>query len=112
MYSGLRSIWPLSSAGSGHLAGAEADAVAIDGVARVLEDLGVGLGHDRGFVEPVTDPILTVGLLLPPPVEQAPTTSTSIDAPRASMRENRMGLLLLCARRQARRCARTLPRDP
>src|SRR3954464_4293024 len=50
-----------------------------------------------------TEPILTVGLappvplepldaageLLPPPVEQAPT-STSTDAPRASTRDNRI----------------------
>src|SRR6059058_2533439 len=47
-----------------------------------------------------SEPTFTVGLL-PPPVEQAPatTTSASIDAPRASVRDNRMGLLLAVGRR-------------
>ena len=66
MYSGLQVDLAALEGGGGDLAGAEADAGAVDGVAVGLERLGVDLGHDPGFVEAVGADLDRVGLLPPP----------------------------------------------
>ena len=61
MYSGFRSIWPLSSAGAETLRAPMPMPVAVDGEAVGLEGLGVDLGHELGFVEAVAMPTLIGG---------------------------------------------------
>jgi hypothetical protein len=54
---------------------------------------GAAVGVEAGVLDAAAGvPVgaAAVGVLLPPPVEQAPS-STSIDAPRASVRESRIG---------------------